>query len=520
MASERLAMRTIKELFRLRFQAKLSHRAVSRCLGCGRTTVQDYERRALLAGLDNFDKISSLTEADLLTKLNLKSHLNFFNASLRKEQSLPDWNYIKSELSKKHVTLSLLWEEYRVEHPEGYGYSQFCEHYRRWRQKLSVVLRQDHHAGEKVFVDYAGRTVEIIDPRTGESREAQIFVGVLGASSYTYCEATWSQQLPDWIMSHRRMFEFFEGVPQIIIPDNLKSGVTKSHRYEATINATYQELATHYGTCVIPARGSKPRDKAKAEAGVLVVSRWILAALRHKTFHSLEELNTCISNLLPKINNRKMRYVERSRRKLFETIDAPALGVLPIEPYQYAEWKKATVNIDYHIEFEGHFYSVPYQLTKQSVHVRVTATSVEIFHKSKRVASHYRSVRKGRATTDDSHRPASHRAHLEWTPSRIINWGKSKGGFTGDFIEKLLMSKPHPEQGYRAALGVIRLADKYGEDRLNAACEKALKLHSITYKTVQNLLKNGMESVTQENKLKQMEILTSNENVRGKEYYH
>ena len=520
MAAKRLEMRDIKRLFELRFKARLSQRQVARALGCGKTTVVDYELRAKRRGLCNYDQISSLNESELLSRLGLGVLTSHKGSSL-KDKPLPEWHTVNQELkSKKHVTLALLWSEYRETYPTGYSYSQFCEHYRRWQHKLSVTLRQDHLGGEKVFVDYAGSTVDIVDPITGEFRQAQIFVGVLGASSYTYCEATWTQQLPDWIMSHRRMFEFFGGVPQVTVPDNLKSGVTKSNRYEAKINRTYQDLAFHYGTCIIPARSGKAKDKAKAEAGVLVVSRWIIAALRHHTFYSLEELNSYISKLLLKINDRLLRYVNKSRRELFETLDLPALGQLCSEPYQYAEWRKARVNIDYHIEFEGHFYSAPYQLTKERVDVRVTATTVELFYKSKRVASHYRSHRKGQATTSDSHRPASHKAHLEWTPSRIINWSKSKGGATGTFIEQLLSSKPHPEQGYRSALGVIRLADKYGPERLNKACEKALSLGSINYQTVKNMLKNCMEAITKGRDLNQNKGSTSNNNVRGREYYH
>ena len=334
MPAKRLNMRSIKRLFELRFQLKLTQREVARALNCGKTTVADYESRARRRGLVDYNQIALMSEDELLSLLGLISSHPCSTSPSCPEKPLPDWNIIHNELkTHKHVTLFLLWSEYRESFPEGYSYSRFCKHYRCWQQKLSVVLRQDHHAGEKAFVDYAGQTVKIIDSQTGEFREAEVFVGVLGASSYTYCEATWSQQLPDWIMSHRRMFEFFGGVPQIVIPDNLKSGVTKSDRYEATINSTYQEFAIHYGTCVIPARSSRPKDKAKAESGVLVVSRWILAALRHKTFHSLEELNSCIRSLLPKINGRKMRYVERSRRELFDSIDAPALGSLRSEPY-------------------------------------------------------------------------------------------------------------------------------------------------------------------------------------------
>lgn len=522
MAATRLAMNKIQELFRLRFQLRLSHREVGRCLGCGRTTVQDYEKRAVQAGLDSFEKINSLSESELLTRLNLKIKTQCFWAPLRKQDFLPDWNSIKTELSKKHVTLALLWEEYLEDNPGGYSYPQFCVHYRRWREKLSVVMRQEHKAGEKVFVDYAGRTVDVIDPQTGEVRETQIFIGVLGASSYTYAEATWSQKLPDWLMSHRRMFEYFDGVPQILVPDNLLSGITKPDRYEAAVNRSYQNLSEHYGTCVIPARSRKPRDKAKAEAGVLLASRWILAALRNKKFYSLEELNEAIAVLLEKLNNKKMRHFKKSRRELFETIDRPALGNLRAESYVFSEWKKARVNIDYHIVFDDHFYSVPYQLVKEEVDIRATSHTVEIYYKSKRVSSHRRSNQKGGFSTDPGHRPPSHQAHVKWTPERIINWAKQKGSDIGLFVQYLITSKAHPEQAYRAALGVIRLSDKYGCERLNRACGNAIAIGSIQYRTVKNMLKNNMDKVgpvTKSDK-KQQDFFVSNQNVRGKEYYH
>jgi transposase len=385
-------------------------------------------------------------------------------------------------------------------------------------------MKQEHKAGEKVFIDYAGRTLEIVNPETGEVRDAQVFVGVLGASNYTYVEATWSQSLSDWLMSHRRMFEFFDGVPQILVPDNLKSGVTKPNRYEATINRSYQDLSEHYGTCVIPARVRKPKDKAKAEGGVLLASRWIMAALRNKTFYSLEELNEAIAILLEKLNNKKMRYYKKSRKELFESIDKPALGQLRSTPYIFSEWKKAGINIDYHIEFDNHFYSTPYQLVKEQVDIRATSQTVEVFYKSKRVASHQRSYRKGNFTTNPSHRPKSHQAQAEWTPERIIGWAKQKGDNIALFVQHLITTKPHPEQGYRAALGIIRLADKYSNDRLNKACSNAIAIGSISYRTVNNMLKNNMDNLDQTKKLKanekQQDFFTSNENVRGKNYYH
>jgi transposase len=520
MAAERLAMNKIRKLLELRFKLELSQRQTAKALGCGRTSVQRYENLAIEASLTDFNLVSTLSEEELFLRLGLKCDVL---SPLRKEKQIPIWPDIYKEFSKKHVTLSLLWQEYKEDHPEGYQYSQFCEHFSRWREKLTVSMRQEHKAGEKAFIDYAGTTVDIIDRKTGEVHASQIFVGVLGASSYTYVEATWSQSLPDWLMSHRRMFEFFDGVPSILVPDNLRSGITKPDRYEATVNKSYQDLSEYYGTCVIPARVRKPKDKAKAEAGVLLASRWILAVLRNKTFYSLDELNEDIAVLLEKLNNKKMRHFKKSRRELFEMIDKPALMPLRSSPYVFAEWKWATVSIDYHIEFDGHFYSAPYQLVKKEIQVRATSVTVEIFYKSNRVASHPRSYQKGGFKTEPSHRPPSHNAHLEWTPERIINWAKKKGSNTGIFIQKLIATKAHPEQGYRSALGVIRLSDKFGEARLDQACNNAIAIGSYSYRTVKNMLNNGMDKVALPSKIKeekQQDFFVSNENVRGKEYYH
>lgn len=339
-----------------------------------------------------------------------------------------------AELRRPGVTLALLWQEYRLNQPQGFQYSWFCEHYRAWQGKLDVVMRQEHRVGEKLFVDYAGQTVPVIDRHSGEIRQAQVFVAVLGASSYTFAEATWSQQLPDWLGSHTRCFAFLGGVPEIVVPDNLRSAVSKSHRYEPDNNPSYRDLAEHYGVAVVPARARKPRDKAKAEVGVQVVERWILAALRNRQFFSLDELNSAIALLLERLNRRPFRKLPGSRHSAFEALDRPALRPLPEQPYVYAEWKKARVHIDYHVEVDGHYYSVPYQLVKKQLEVRLTARTVECFHANQRVASHLRSPHKGRHSTQTEHMPKSHREHAEWTPQRLIRWAEQTGPNTASVI--------------------------------------------------------------------------------------
>jgi transposase len=523
MAAEGLAVKTIKELFRLRLELKLNQRQVAKAIGCGRTTIQRYERKARKEGLNDFNLINNLSSEELLRRFGLNQEDILLTRPLRKKDCTPDWQKIHEQLIKyKHTTLALLWEEYREEYPEGFSYSQFCEHFRRWKKALSVVMRQEHKAGEKAFVDYAGSTIDIIDSCTGEVREAQVFVGVLGASSLTYAEATLTQALPDWLMSHRRMLQYFGGVPQIIVSDNLRSGVSRADRYEAGINPSYQELAEHYGFCVIPTRVRKPQDKSKVEVGVLLASRWIIAALRHKTFFSIEELNKEIEFLLEKINHKKMRYYKKSRRELFEEIDKSALGVLRQTPYEYAEWKDATINIDHHIVYDDHFYSAPYKLISKKIQVRATSTIVELYFKNERIASHLRSYKKGKFTTNPTHRPPSHQEHLKWTPERIISWARTKGENIALFVGSLIDRQAHPEQGYRSSLGVIRLTDKYGVARVNQACGNALAIDAIKYQTVKNMLKNGMDHVVSANNKnqKQKDFFTLNENVRGKEYYH
>jgi len=379
-------------------------------------------------------------------------------------------------------------------------------------------MRISHKGGEKVFVDYAGQTASVVDPNTGEVRQAQIFVGVLGASSYTYAEAHWSQDLPNWISAHVRMFAFFGGVPEIVVPDNLKAGVKHPCRYEPDLNPTYQDLAQHYGTAVVPARIRKPKDKAKAEVGVQVVERWILARLRNRTFFSLADLNQAIHELLDELDAKLMKHLGRSRRELFETLDQPALKPLPELPYEFATWKKARVNIDYHIEFEKHYYSVPYTLIHEEVYVRATERTIEIFFKNRRIASHRRTNARGRHTTISEHMPPSHQKYQEWSPDRFTRWAQTIGPHTAQLVQALLDSRKHPQQAYRSCMGILRLAKRYGEDRLEAACRRALPAGIHSYKGVKNILDAKLDQVEPEEPA--TVVPTDHENIRGQAYYH
>src|SRR5215475_13369024 len=354
-------------------------------------------------------------------------------------------------------------------------------------------MRQSHRAGETLFVDYAGQTMPVVDARTGEVHEAAIFIAVLGASNYTFAEATWSQSLPDWIGSHVRAFAALGGVPQVVVPDNLKAAVSRAHRYEPTLSRTYADLAQHYGVAIVPARAARPRDKAKVEVGVQVVERWILARLRHHTFFALPALNAAITDLLVALNQRPFKKLPGSRQSLFESLDRPALRPLPAQPYEYAEWKLVRVNIDYHVEVDGHYYSVPYTLVRQQLDVRLSAAVVELFAKGKRVASHRRSSQKGRHSTVAAHMPRAHQQYAEWTPQRLIHWAATSGPATAQVVEAILASRPHPQQGFRSCLGIMRLGKSYSAERLEAACRRALTLGACSYKSIESILKKGLD---------------------------
>jgi transposase len=506
-------MRKIKEVLRLKWECGLSNRQIAQSCALARPTVTEYLCRAQAAGL-GWPLPAQLDEGALERLLFPP------RAAVPVEQRpVPDWAEVHQELKRKGVTLWLLWQEYKVAHPTGYHYSWFCQQYQAWAAKVDLVLRQDHRAGEKLFVDYAGQTVPIQDLLTGEVRSAQIFVAVLGASSYTYAEATWSQSLPDWIGAHVRALTFFGGVPELIVPDNLKSGVRQAHRYEPDLNPTYQEMATHYGVAVLPARAGKPRDKAKVESGVLVVERWILARLRHSTFFSLAELNTAVHRLLTDLNSRPFKKLPGSRQHLFETLERPALNPLPLAAYEYAEWKTARVNIDYHVEVEGHYYSVPYQLVKQQVDVRLTTAIIECFSKGQRVSSHRRSWQKGRHTTLPEHMPKAHQRYLDWTPERLVRWAQQTGPATAQVVATILASRPHPQQGFRSCLGIMRLGKMYGPTRLEAACEHALTLDACAYRSIESILKHGLDRQP----LAPQHVSPphpTHPNIRGPEYYH
>lgn len=479
-------MRKIKDVLRLKYEARLSHEKIAVATGLSKGAVTNAVRRAAQKGL-SWPLSAELTDSRLEAML-------YAQAAPRSGYAPPDYAQIHQELKRKGVTLQLLWEEYEAAHGEqAYRYSQFCALYHAYRKTLARSMRQVHRAGEKVFIDYSGDTVGVIDAKSGEIRAAEIFVATLGASKYAYAEATWTQTLPDWIGSNIRMLEFFGAVPSLWVPDNLKAAIKQACRYEPEATSTYGDCARHYGAAILPARPYHAKDKAAVEMSVLVVQRWILARLRHRQFFSLGELNAAIAELLGDLNRRPFKKLPGCRAEAFESIDRPAMKPLPATRYEYAEWSKAKVGIDYHAQADRHYYSVPHSLVGEHVMVRVTDTRVECFFKGGRVATHARSYLKGQHTTLAEHMPSAHRKHMKWTPGRLLHWGQSIGVGTRAVVQWQLENRPHPEQGYRACLGLLNLSKTYGEERLEAACRRALAIGSPTRKRILAILKAGLD---------------------------
>ena len=509
MPSERVPMRKIRDVLRLRLALGLSQRAVGCSLGLSQAAVSEYLGRARRAGV-------GWPLPDGLDDEQLEALLFPPPSQLPVEQRpVPDWAWVHRELRRPNVTLALLWEEHRAAAPDGFGYSWFCDLYREWAGRLKPTLRQVHPAGERLFVDFAGSTVAVVEGANGEARQAEIFVAVLGASSFTYACAVWSQALPDWVGAHVRAFGYFGGVARQLVSDNLKSGVTRACFYEPAVNRTYTEMAAHYGTAVLPARPYKPRDKAKVEVGVQVVQRWILARLRHQRFFSLAELNSTIASLVEQLNDRTMRGLGTTRRALFEQFDRPALLGLPDVAYEYAEWRRCRVGLDYHVGIDKHFYSVPHDLLRQEVEARITVGTVEVFHRGKRVASHVRSASRHPSTTAE-HMPSAHRRYREWTHDRIRREAAAVGDDAAVLLDLILRSRPHPEQGFRSCIGILGLVQHHGAERVDAACARALAIGTRSYTSVAAILKNRQDQAADTAEAPSL----VHENIRGPGYYH
>ncbi|UEM12404.1 IS21 family transposase [Bradyrhizobium barranii subsp. barranii] len=509
-AKRELTMRQIRQMLRLARDG-VSAREIGRTLGVARSTIQDNLKRALTAGLA-WPLAGDLTDAVLEQRL-------FAHAGVRRgfrRRREPDWASLACELKRPGVNLMVLWEEYRAVHPEGYGYSRFCDLFREFDRRLSPTMRQDHPAGDKVFVDYSGKKIMIVDRETGVVRDAEIFVAVLGASNYTYAEATWTQTLPDWIEAHVRMFRFFGGVPRLVVPDNLKSGVHRASFYDPEINRSYGMMASHYGVGILPARPRKPRDKAKVEAGVRFAQTYILGRLRRQTFFSLAEANAAIAAALERINAHIMRRLGVSRRQLFETVEMSVLASLPDADYQFAEWRVARVSLDYHVEIDGFFYSVPHGLIREQVDVRATTRTIELFHRGSRVAAHQRRYGGRRHGTDPDHMPSAHRRYAEWTPERFRRWGRSIGPNTEGLVLAILANRPHPEQGFRTCLGVLRLFKDLDPERAELIAARAVAVRALTYKSIASIIANKLDRSARPTD----DVVVDHPNLRGPGYFH
>lgn len=515
MPAERVAMRLVREVLRLTY-AGVSKREVARRTGMAASTVRATIARFKLLGLI-WPLPETITDSDLEARIYKSAGKKQGHRRIIE----PDWASLHREMKRKHVTLSILWDEYIAGDPQGYRYSRFCELYRSWEDKISVTMRQAHLGGDKLFVDYAGDTASVvIDRLTGEIRKAQIFVAVLGASSFTYAEATWTQSLADWIGAHTRAFEAIGGVTRLLVPDNTKTAIIKACLYEPQVNRTYTEMAAHYGTGVLPARPRRPRDKAKVEVGVLIMERWILGRLRNRQFHSLGELNEAIRGLLVRINDeRPIRRLGVTRRQLLEEVDRPALKPLPAEPYVFAEWRARRVGIDYHVDVNKHYYSVPHRFARAEVEVRLTGRSVEVFARGERIAVHLRSSGNGKHTTVQEHMPSSHRRYANWTLDRIRTDAAAIGPSTAALCDLILEHRPHPEQGFRACLGIVRLVKPFGNARVEAAATRALDIGAMTYGSVRSILDNNLDRHSAGQRGPDG-VTILHPNIRGPRYYH
>ena len=502
-------IRMIKDVLRLKLHGRLSHEAVARSLSISKGVVAKYVSLATASGLENWETIAALGEAELERRL--------FGAGPEQRRVVePDFGRVHLELRRKGVTLTLLWEEYRAanEGRRTWGLTQFCEHYKAYTKTLRRSMRQQHRAGEKLFVDYAGPTLELADGGRG-----QVFVAAMGASSYTFACVTADQSMRSWLAAIGRALRFLGGVPQMVVPDNARALIADPNRYEPRANDTVLDFARHHEVTILPARPYAPQDKAKVESAVQVVERWILARLRHVRLADLLAADAAVQELLPMLNGRRFQKLDATRASLFASIDAPALRALPARSWSWATWKTVSVHIDYHVELDGHRYSVPHALVGTKLEARVGDALVELLHKGERVAVHARSDRRGGFTTIDAHMPAAHRAHKDWTPQRLIHWGKAVGPNTGAFVAMMLERHRHPEHGYRGCLGLLSLARRYGRDRLEAACGLAIELNAVYYRHVREILARGRDRVDACTTTPAW-VSPAHDNVRGPGYYH
>jgi len=513
MPTQRLSMRRIKEVLRLKHVQGLPERAVARTLGISNGAVHSYLRRAGAAGL-NWPLPAGMSDEDLELLLFPAPR----PASQSSQRAVPDWGYVDKELRRRNVTRRLLWDEYRATHPDGFGYTWFCTTYEAWKGRTRPSMRQTHLGGEKVFVDFAGDTIDVIDPSSGEVQSMKLFVAAMGASNYTYAEACPSEGLADWIRVHINLFAFLGGAPTFVVCDNLKAAVTNPDRHDPGLNRTYAEMASHYGTAILAARPRRPKDKAKVEVAVQVAQRWVLARLRNQRFFSLAELNAAIKILVVELNARQMRDFGASRAELFAELDKPKLTKLPDQAYAFARWKRGRVGPDYHIEIDGHWYSVPYRLIRELVDARIDDRTVEIFHNGRRIASHARAPNRRGHTTIADHMPSAHRRYGQWTPAGVIAAGERIGPSTAAFFQAVIAARPHPEQGFRTCLGILSLAKSYSAERVDAACRRGILIKARSVASIRSILQNGLDRTFLDEPSEPQPLRHGN--IRGRDYFH
>ncbi len=515
MSQRRISMRKIREIIRLHEMSNLSQRQISQALGMSRPVVKDYIIKVISLGL-GFKDIENMPDETLLNILDA----NKPSDNERHKFLTEKFPYFVKELKRIGVTRQILWEEYMQENPDGYSYSQFCYHFQIWQNMSEMTMHMEHKAGDKLFVDFAGKKLSIIDRTSGEKQEVEVFIAVLGASQLTYVEASLSQKKEDWIRLNENALRYFGGVPFGIVPDCLKSAVTKADRYEPDINPEYLDFARHYNTAILPARPAKPKDKALVEGAVRIVYSWIYAKLRDRIFYSLEDINAAILELLEGFNTRKMQRPGVSRRELFDDIEKSQLQVLPEVRYELKKFKTLTVQFNYHIYLndDGHYYSVPYRYKGRKVDVLFTERAVEVYYSNVRIAFHLRIRKKNGYTTHPDHMPESHKWQDNWNPEKLTDMAREKGNAVVTVIETVLSSRQHPEQSYKTCLGILSLSKAYGELRLNRACKRALYYENCTYKMIKNILNNNMDQDSEDDRESGV-TLPEHENIRGNKYY-
>ncbi|WFU39974.1 IS21 family transposase [Bradyrhizobium sp. CB82] len=513
MPTQRLSMRRIKEVLRLKHFQGLPERAIARSVGVSNGVVHSYLSRVRSARL-SWPLPEGMTDEDLELLLFPAPR----PASQSPQRPVPDWSYIDKELRRRNVTRRLLWEEYRAVNPDGFGYTWFCTTYEAWKGRARPSMRQIHLGGEKVFVDFAGDTIDIVDPLTGEVQPMKLFVAAMGASNYTYAEACPSESLADWIRAHVNLFTFLSGTPTFVVCDNLKAADSNPDRFDPGLNRTYAEMASHYGTAILAARPRRPKDKAKVEVAVQIAQRWILARLRNQRFFSRAELNAAIKTLVDELNARQMRGFGSSRAELFAELDKPKLTPLPDQPYAFARWKRCRVAPDYHVEVDGHWYSAPYRLIGELVDARIDDRTVEIFHKGKRIASHARAPNRRGHTTIADHMPSAHRRYGKWTPAAVIAAGERIGPSTAAFFQAVIDARPHPEQGFRTCLGILALVKSYGAERVDAACRRGILIKARSVASIRSILQNGLDRTFFDESFEHQPLRHGN--IRGRDYFH